>query len=111
MMIGALVLRSRGSGVLKGSWDIAFPEILVEVLPAISLSEITPDLDLDRAGLDSFAMIDVLVRLEEHYNITFADDNLTAETFSTPESLWQAVKGLREHAASGHHARSRMAPR
>ena len=84
---------------MSNEWDTAFPDILASILPAASRTEITPDLDLQHAGLDSFAVIDLLIRLEDRYDIMFADDDLVLTTFSTPQALWHVVSKLREHDA------------
>lgn len=37
--------------------------------------------------LDSIAVINVITALEEHFGITVADDEISAETFATLDSL------------------------
>ncbi|WP_049569155.1 phosphopantetheine-binding protein [Nonomuraea sp. SBT364] len=55
---------------------------------------IEPDLDLVAAGLDSLAMVGLLLDLEEGWEITIPDSRLSWETFRTPQSLWTAVSEL-----------------
>ncbi|MCG5214632.1 phosphopantetheine-binding protein [Streptosporangium soli] len=56
---------------------------------------ITPDLDLVAAGLDSLAMVSLLMDLEESLEITIPDSKLNWETFRTPQSLWATVTELK----------------
>ena len=59
-------------------------------------SKLTPDdlgLDFQLAGniLDSMAVTNLILALEEHFGFTFADEDLTAEAFETVESLTELV--------------------
>lgn len=54
-------------------------------------SPLAPDADLRAAGLTSIATIDLLMRIESHYRITFPDSALTGATFATPTTLWQLI--------------------
>jgi acyl carrier protein len=46
-------------------------------------------------GVDSLAMIQLLVDIEETFDVAFPDDMLTPEVFATPATLWQAVVTIR----------------
>ncbi|WP_199543193.1 phosphopantetheine-binding protein [Prauserella sp. PE36] len=72
-------------------WDARYPKVLAEVLPRLG-SSVGPDDNLRAAGLDSLALVDLLVRLEEAYDVTIPDDDLDPEAFATPASLWQVVQ-------------------
>lgn len=64
-------------------------------------AELTPDALLKPLGLDSMAAVDLLLDIEDNYNVTMPDRYLTEETFSTARALWQAVDQLRSVALSG----------
>ncbi len=50
-------------------------------------------------GLDSMAAIDLLLDIEDTYNIMMPEEYLTEETFSTAYDLWKVVERLRNTAA------------
>ncbi len=45
-------------------------------------------------GLDSMAVVDLLVAIEEASGVTVPDEFLTAEVFATPRTLWTVLTGL-----------------
>ncbi|CAN2253913.1 Acyl carrier protein [Bacillus subtilis] len=45
-------------------------------------------------GLDSMASIDLLLELEDQFNVSFPDELLTEETFETGQRLLDALKKL-----------------
>jgi acyl carrier protein len=55
---------------------------------------LAPDLELQRAGLDSLATVNLLIELEDTFNVTFPDDMLKASIVSTPANLWAALDSL-----------------
>ncbi|BBG01421.1 MULTISPECIES: phosphopantetheine-binding protein [Pseudonocardia] len=88
---------SVNGGVNGGGWDPAFPAVLRSVLPRLAGSdaEVGPDDSLRVAGLDSLALVEVLVRLEETYAVTIPDELLTPEVFETPRGLWTLLGSVR----------------
>ena len=51
-----------------------------------------PDNHIIRTGIiDSFGLIDLIEHLEQKYNIQFADEDLTEESFKTIRSIAQLV--------------------
>ena len=56
---------------------------------------ISPDLILRDAGVDSLALIELLVSVEDTYDVEFPDELLVPETFRTPASLWSVISELR----------------
>ncbi|MEU2793389.1 phosphopantetheine-binding protein [Streptomyces sp. NPDC007100] len=77
-------------------WDAGFEELLTSVLPRrAGAGPLTGDLDLKKAGLDSMATIELLVRLEAGYRVEFPEDALTAATFATPAALWAVLTAQR----------------
>ncbi|WEH18224.1 phosphopantetheine-binding protein [Streptomyces sp. VNUA24] len=80
-------------------WDPTYAALLLEALPRLAAQgELKPDTSLKAAGLDSLAMVEVLVRVEETYGIAVPDSELMADTFATPASLWRVVSALREQS-------------
>ncbi|MFH8409691.1 phosphopantetheine-binding protein [Streptomyces sp. NPDC018019] len=80
-------------------WDAGFEELLSSVLPRRDRTgPLTADLDLKKAGLDSMATIELLVRLEAAYRVEFPEDALTAATFATPAALWTVLSAQRATA-------------
>lgn len=45
-------------------------------------------------GLDSLASINLLLDVEEYYNIEISDEMLATEIFKNPKSLWIAIQSL-----------------
>ncbi|MGG0646513.1 phosphopantetheine-binding protein [Bacillus mycoides] len=58
----------------------------------------TKDTDLKELGLDSLASIELLLELEEMYDITFPDELLTEDTFSSGSNLWGVLNNLKENS-------------
>ncbi|MER6917175.1 phosphopantetheine-binding protein [Streptomyces sp. NPDC000594] len=80
-------------------WDEEYEALLFEVLPRLrAKAPLTDATSLKAAGLDSLAMVEVLVRVESAYGIAIPDAELVAATFATPASLWRVVSALREQA-------------
>lgn len=52
------------------------------------------DAALDELGLDSLSAINLLLDLEETFNIVFPDTLLTADTFKTAARLEDVVRSL-----------------
>lgn len=50
--------------------------------------------ELKPLGLDSMAAVDLLLDLEDTYNVALSDKYLTNETFATAQSLWLVINQL-----------------
>ncbi|MEM5662573.1 phosphopantetheine-binding protein [Bacillus cereus] len=46
-------------------------------------------------GLDSLGSINLLLDIEEAYDIVIPDEYLTDETFSTANTLWELIKKVK----------------
>jgi acyl carrier protein len=61
-----------------------------------SLLNITRDINydevLDKNGLDSLKMMSLIINLEESFDITFDDEVLLFENFSTIEKISQQIR-------------------
>lgn len=74
---------------LKGI-SLKVQEVL-EINQELSLNE-----ELSNWGLDSMKSVALVVDLEEHFNITFDDDELLFEHFSTIQKIADRVAGKME---------------
>lgn len=72
-------------------WDERFEIAIREVLPSLDAEPLRPDTPLRNAGLSSMKVVSLLVRLENTYGATFADEDLTFDAFATPDQLWNLV--------------------
>ncbi|MFD0399829.1 acyl carrier protein [Kitasatospora sp. NPDC059811] len=86
------------------TWPAEFEEILRRHLPMadgpVSADELLADL-----GLDSLAMVNLVMDLEEGMGISVPDERLVSETFKTAGAVWAAVADLpvNSDASGGHH--------
>jgi len=55
---------------------------------------------LKALGLDSMAAIDLLLDIEDTYNVVLPDTYLTEEHFSTAQALWAVITDLRSRVES-----------
>ncbi|HSZ92143.1 MAG TPA: acyl carrier protein [Acetobacteraceae bacterium] len=92
--------KSRGSAQNQGTFGMAtrhyqIREILAEngrlAVPVDSLDE---NADLFAAGLDSLAIVNVLMRLEEQFDIELPDDMLQRKSFSSIATIDSVVTRL-----------------
>jgi acyl carrier protein len=80
-----------------GNWESEFEAILRPHLILLDRdAELAADLELREAGIDSLALIELLIAIEDGYGVVFPDELLNRQTFQTPASLWRVVSGLRE---------------
>ncbi|MFE7482084.1 phosphopantetheine-binding protein [Streptomyces sp. NPDC057552] len=75
-------------------WDAGYVTVLRSVLSRLG-TDVGPETSLRAAGLDSLALVELLVRLEETYAVTIPDDDLSPESFATAGSLWTVVEKVR----------------
>lgn len=61
---------------------------------AIDVSQIATDADLYRAGMSSFASVQLMLALEEAFDIEFPESMLSPRTFSSLSSIQAAVAQL-----------------
>lgn len=80
------------SGIVETGWDTTFESVLRSVLTGLPEgAPLHPDDDLPSLGLDSQALVEVLVRLETAYEASLPDDALDFRAFATPQGLWATV--------------------
>lgn len=81
-------------------WDDEFDKLLRAHLPSLDGSgQIPPDVDLVSLGVESIALLQFMLALEQTYQIKFPMDMLTEEVFRTARTIWTAVSALRERGA------------
>ena len=54
---------------------------------------LSPEQDLGEAGLDSMASIDLLLDLEESFDVSISDDLLTEDSFSSLAEIQKLIEG------------------
>ena len=65
----------------------------------VAASTLTDDADLYGAGMTSHASVNVMLALEDAFDVEFPDALLTKSTFCTTGAIRSAVEGLLEAAA------------
>ena len=63
---------------------------------AIDLNSIASDSDLYEAGLTSLTTVNVMLAIEDHFDVEFEDSMLARSTFQSVDSLVDAVEILLE---------------
>lgn len=81
--------------------DQEFADLLTNYLP-MSPEQMTGELRLRDAGLDSIHSIDLLLAIEDKYAIEFPPDLLSDATFDTAGSLWAAVGRITRATSDGN---------
>ncbi|MFI4991341.1 MAG: acyl carrier protein [Solirubrobacterales bacterium] len=61
--------------------------------------ELTPDADLYQAGMTSHASVNVMLALEDHFDVEFPDRMLKRSVFESISSIAAALEELRVEAA------------
>jgi acyl carrier protein len=76
-------------------WDARYEAVLRPHLPFAEPDRaLQSGDDLKDLGLDSMETIQLLLDLESFYGLTFPDELLTADTFTSVGGLWAAVSPL-----------------
>lgn len=57
-------------------------------------TKLSADTDLAASGLDSLAMVNLVIDLETTYGIAIPDELLDVELFRSPAALWSAISPL-----------------
>lgn len=81
--------------------DPRLEPIIREHLPHLPADDpLQPDSNLADLGMDSLAVVALLVSIEEEFSMEFSDELLVPETFETPAALWDAISASCEATAS-----------
>lgn len=74
---------------------LTLKELVVENVAAISFADQVDDQsDLASLGMDSMSALNLLLDIEEEFDVAFPEEYLTAEVFRTPASLAMAIQEL-----------------
>ncbi|MFE9287966.1 phosphopantetheine-binding protein [Streptomyces olivaceus] len=80
---------------MSRQWDDRFEDALRPHLTYLKAdAKLIEDARLGDLGLDSLAVVGLLMDIEERYDIVFPDEHLNPETFRTVRSLWSVVQDL-----------------
>jgi acyl carrier protein len=60
----------------------------------VDVSQLTEDSDLYEAGLTSLSTVNLMLALEEHFNVEFLDRMLGRKTFGSIRALSEAIEEL-----------------
>lgn len=63
---------------------------------SVELTTLSDDSDLYDAGLTSLTTVNVMLAIEDHFDVEFEDNMLSRETFQSVNSLVEAVEELLE---------------
>ena len=62
---------------------------------SVDAAELTPDADLYHAGMTSHASVNVMLALEDHFDVEFPDRMLKRSVFESMAAIEAALKELR----------------
>jgi acyl carrier protein len=66
----------------------------------VDVDGLAPDADLYQAGMTSHASVNVMLALEDHFDVEFPDRMLTRSVFESINSIAAAVQELQVGAAA-----------
>jgi acyl carrier protein len=66
----------------------------------VNVDELAPQDDLYRAGMTSHASVNVMLALEDHFDIEFPDRMLTRGVFESMSSIAAAVSELKSESVA-----------
>lgn len=66
----------------------------------VDIQSLADDADLYRAGMTSHASVQVMLGLEEAFDVEFAEDMLTPDTFASIAAIGRAIEVLTAGAAA-----------
>lgn len=66
----------------------------------VDLATLSDDDDLYQAGMTSHASVNVMLALEDHFDIEFPDSMLTRDAFESVSAIAKALTSLRAEAAA-----------
>ena len=85
-------------------WPNEFDVVLRGYLPGLSSDEtIQADTILGAHGLDSLALLGLMLDLEAEFGCTFPPEALTAATFYTAGTLWEVLHAADVRSSDGHN--------
>lgn len=81
---------------MSHGWTENYESLLREHLRFLDAgAPLLPDTPMVDLGLDSMGTIQLLIDIEDAFDISVPDELLIAESIATPASLWRLVSALR----------------
>ena len=75
------------------SWEPRFEGTVRKFLPMLGSQEpLQSTANLQDLGLDSLSTVQLLIELEDTFNVSIPDEILNQDTFRRPDFLWDAVR-------------------
>ena len=68
---------------------------------SLKVENLTDDGDLYAAGMSSLSTVNLMLALEDHFDVEFKDSMLGRKTFGTLRSLSEAIEELRSAQPAG----------
>jgi acyl carrier protein len=79
-----------------------YRRLLIDSTPHLEANELKLDSRLADLGVDSISLLQLIVQLEEAFDLSLPDDAFSPETFESVESLWRVVSSLLESPDSAY---------
>lgn len=57
----------------------------------VSTTPLEPNTDLDQLAIDSLKFVDIIVAIENHFEITFSNAAMVPESFQTPFTIAASI--------------------
>lgn len=54
-------------------------------------ADIGPDMSLASIGVDSLDIIELIVQIEDNFDLEIPPERVTPQTFATPASIWELL--------------------
>ncbi|MDT0266099.1 phosphopantetheine-binding protein [Streptomyces sp. DSM 44915] len=75
------------------TWPADFEKVLRAHLPMLPDDrEILPDASLTALGLDSMSTVALLVDVEDLFDVSLPDEDITEEAFTSAGTLWTLIQ-------------------
>ena len=75
---------------MEQQMESRYEALLRRYLPEVGDS-FSPQEPLSSYGLDSLGTVELMIAIEDEFEVAFPDSLLTSQTFETAASLWSAV--------------------
>jgi acyl carrier protein len=83
---------------MSPEWTGAFEKVLREHLPLLAPDHpLTSGAKLAQLGLDSLGTVQLLISLEDEFQVSIPDEMLTPAVFATPDAIWAALDELMQN--------------
>lgn len=82
-----------------GAFD-RYRRILAASLPDVSIDDLEPESRLADLGMESVTLVQLVVQIEEAFDLNLTDDVMTRETFECVDSLWRVIEQLLDDQVS-----------